>query len=391
MSRIAVIFESSPFDRKGLFNAVHNRIKGLVASGECWVDAYCIHSRDNAFTRSIRHTPKTPSVDSVRIDGITYRLLWYRFSVLDSILYDRMHRRPFFFKSFINRAVQYLEGYDVLIAHSFTGGLIAREASVRFGTPYFVTWHGSDVHSHPRKNPLQREETRRIMAGARCNIFVSEALLKSSDDLLDGLEVRREVLYNGVSEDFVRFDDAKRNELRRFNSVAPDTMVVAFVGNLSAVKNVRVLARIFREVSMRYYGKLKFWIIGDGKLASAVGRDMIASGIDDMVRMFGNVPSDDMPAVMNCIDVLVLPSLNEGLPLVCLEALKCGANVVGSRVGGIPEIIGEANTVPLGDGFVEAMADRIVEMLSGNVVQEVPEQMSWAKATERELELISGE
>ena len=168
-------------------------------------------------------------------------------------------------------------------------------------------------------------------------------------------------------------------------------MVVAFVGNLSAVKNVRVLAGIFREVSMRYYGKLKFWIIGDGKLASAVGRDMIASGIDDMVRMFGNVPSDDMPAVMNCIDVLVLPSLNEGLPLVCLEALKCGANVVGSRVGGIPEIIGEANTVPLGDGFVEAMADRIVHMLSGNVVQKVPSQMSWAKATERELELISGE
>ena len=40
MKKIAVIFESSPFDRKGLFNAVHNRTKHLSASGEFAVDAY---------------------------------------------------------------------------------------------------------------------------------------------------------------------------------------------------------------------------------------------------------------------------------------------------------------------------------------------------------------
>ena len=50
MLRIAVIFESSPFDRKGLFNAVHNRVKHLAASGKCEVDVFCVHSRDNALT-----------------------------------------------------------------------------------------------------------------------------------------------------------------------------------------------------------------------------------------------------------------------------------------------------------------------------------------------------
>ena len=54
MKKIAVIFESSPFDRKGQFNAAHERIRHLVASGECEIDAYCIHSRDNAFTRKVR-------------------------------------------------------------------------------------------------------------------------------------------------------------------------------------------------------------------------------------------------------------------------------------------------------------------------------------------------
>ena len=57
MMRLAVIFESSPFDRKGIFNAVHNRVKHLLATGECTIDVFCVHSRDNAFTRRIRHTP----------------------------------------------------------------------------------------------------------------------------------------------------------------------------------------------------------------------------------------------------------------------------------------------------------------------------------------------
>ena len=46
-------------------------------------------------------------------------------------------------------------------------------------------------------------------------------------------------------------------------------------------------------------------------------------------------------------DVLILPSINEGLPLTVVEGLACGCNVVGSLVGGIPEVIGEDNCVDL--------------------------------------------
>ena len=108
------------------------------------------------------------------------------------------------------------------------------------------------------------------------------------------------------------------------------------------------------------------------------------------VTFLGNVMSDDMPALMNCVDVLVLPSINEGLPLVCAEALRCGANVVGSDVGGIAEVIGRENVVPLGDGFVERIASRIVEMLTGDIVQQLPSDISWSRTAARELEIISG-
>ena len=60
MFNLAVIFESSPFDMKGQFNAVHNRVKNLVATGRCKVDVYCLHSKDTVLTRKIRKTMKVP-------------------------------------------------------------------------------------------------------------------------------------------------------------------------------------------------------------------------------------------------------------------------------------------------------------------------------------------
>ena len=58
MKRIAVIFESSPFDRKGLFNAVHNRTRHLAAEGSFQVDAYCMHIKDSFLSRRLRKTEK---------------------------------------------------------------------------------------------------------------------------------------------------------------------------------------------------------------------------------------------------------------------------------------------------------------------------------------------
>ena len=383
MRRVAVIFESSPFDRKGLFNAVHNRVKGLLGTGECWVDAYCIHSRDNFLTRRMRHTPYAPQVDSVEIEGVTYRMMWYRFSILDHLTLEKMGRRPSLFMRFLRRNVEYLKGYDYVVAHSFTGALFAYEASQRFGTPYFVTWHGSDVHTHPWRVDVIREDTKKVMEAARCNFFVSRALLYASERITSN--ACKEVLYNGVSEEFVRWDDCARQQARERFGIAAGVKVVAFAGNLVAVKNVLVLPQIFKAVAEQYGDPVHFIVAGDGKLRKQLMLSMRVLSVDKTISLLGNVAAEDMPALMNCVDVLVLPSLNEGLPLVCAEALSCGANVVGSDVGGIAEVIGRQNVVPLGDDFVPQMAKKIVAMLNDKPQQSVPEAISWSKTTAREI------
>ena len=266
MLRIAVIFESSPFDRKGLFNAVHQRIRHLLAAGDCQVDVFCIHSRDNALTRSIRHTPRVPHQEEVCIDAVRYHLWWYDFSIIDHMLVNRLHREPVFFRRFMNRHVHLLKDYDCILAHSFTGALFAHEASERYGIRYFVTWHGSDVHTHPWRNTLILDKTRRLMEDACCNFFVSGALLAESDRITTS--ARKDVLYNGVSDAFVRLDSQTREGLRRKYGIAGNEKVVAFVGSIVAVKNVHVLQPLFSSIRSSYTGPLKFWMVGMESFAS---------------------------------------------------------------------------------------------------------------------------
>lgn len=387
MFKAAVIFEGSPFDRKGLFNAVHNRVKHLVGTGKCSVDAYCIHSWDTAFTRKVRHTPYVPEKkDHVDVDGISYHMLWYDFSIFDHMTVEKLHLRPLLFSRFIERTVPMLQEYDVIIAHSFTGALIAYEVRKRYGIPYYVTWHGSDIHTHPVRNKLIRKDTRMVMEAATCNFFVSKALMLKSDELT--LNAAKKVLYNGISESFERFPDDKRRGLRVQYGLSLDDKVVAFVGSIVAVKNVHVLQPLFHAIRAGFDGKLRFWMVGDGKLRGSVEPALMSDETID-VKLWGNVPADEMPDVMNCIDVMVLPSLNEGLPLVCAEAVNCGANVVGADVGGIPEVIGREYVVPHGEEFIEAMAAKVIELLKTRPVQHIPDDLDWKRTAELEIGYMS--
>ena len=386
MPKFAVIFEASPFDRKGLFNAVHNRVKHLISSGKCEVDVFCIHSKDSSFTRKVRQTPKVKSVDHVILDGIKYNLLWYRFSILDHVIVEKFHRRPLLFRRFIKNSLSVLKGYDAVISHSFTGGLLAYEAFCCYGIPYYASWHGSDVHTHPWRVPVILEDTIRIMENAVCNFFVSKALMMYSSKIAQNAV--KKVLYNGVADDFVKFDEVKRAELRTVYGLATGEKVVAYVGNLSAVKNVLVLPEVFAEVAKRYAAPLKFWIVGDGKQRQQLSGSVSELATEDprlSVRFFGNLSAEEMPTIMNCIDVLVLPSKNEGLGMVCAEAIRCGANAVGAAVGGIAEVVGAENVVPHGDGFVNGMAEKIAHMLSSEVKQELPADIDWTITASAEL------
>lgn len=405
MKKVAVIFESSPFDRKGMFNSVHNRTLNLIASGEMTVDAYCMHVRDSALSRYLRKTQKVPHKEVVEIGGVDYKMLWRRFSYMDE-LRRRFSIGPKKLLSYAARTARLFKNYDVVVAHSYEAGLVAYEVNRQFGIPYTVTWHGSDVHTHPIKDEARRVLTAKVMNAAATNFFVSEALLADSSRITD--EARKIVLYNGVSSIFRRYDEQERLDVRKQYGLEPKAKVVAYVGNFHPVKNVSVLPELFSRIHDHFEMlhrdcpehdfQLEFWVVGDGKQrAELEDKIRLVAGSD--VKFWGNLPAEDMPHVMNCIDVLLLPSRNEGLPLVTLEALRCGSSVLGSEVGGIPEVIGREFCVPFPyskEGcpdyesyeFADRLAQKTVMQLFYPKQQVLKSQFDWSQIAQVETTII---
>jgi glycosyltransferase involved in cell wall biosynthesis len=100
-------------------------------------------------------------------------------------------------------------------------------------------------------------------------------------------------------------------------------------------------------------------IAGEGPLAGELGAQALAAGVP--VRFLGR--RTDVPALMAAADVVVVPSLWEGQPLVLQEALRAARPVVASRAGGIPDLTGEDGALLVPPGDAMALAGAVLTIL----------------------------
>jgi glycosyltransferase involved in cell wall biosynthesis len=291
-----------------------------------------------------------------------------------------------FRKLWYRRYARLFRGYDIISAHSIACGRLALAIHKLYKTPFYVTWHGSDIHTLPYTNKYNKIDTVNVLEKATGNFFVSKTLMKEANKL--SKKAPKYVLYNGVGSQFYRYTDERRAQLREEFKVH-NQKVVAFIGNLFPIKNVLLLPNIFKKVSEIYKGEVVFWIVGDGKLRAPLASLLQENNVKCV--LWGNQPVDRMPDFMNAIDVLVLPSKNEGLPLVTVEALACGANVVGSNVGGIAEVIDNDNVFELDAEFETNISNRIVEMLRTPIQQSLSSVFNWDATASLENNIYSME
>lgn len=147
------------------------------------------------------------------------------------------------------------------------------------------------------------------------------------------------------------------------SKVAPPGMpVIAMISVLRSWKGHSTYiqaAEILRQAGVRAH----FIIVGDGPGREAVPQEITSRKAGDLVTMLGH--REDVPELLRAISVLVIPSTkHEGVPQIGLQALACKTPVVGSDVGGTPEIIrpGETGRIfPAGDA--QALANAIRETL----------------------------
>lgn len=383
--RIAVIINGDlSINRQGQINSAINRVKHLKQLDVFDIDVYCIQEYDYGLLRMLRHQKKITRKTVREVDGIKVNVIYKRVLFSDWLCENVFKIRPLYSSWCFRRIARRIKGYDLIVGHSIVGGTVGLKTHSLYGTPYCVIWHGSDIHTNPVSNRHTRVVTQNVLSEASGNIFVSLSLLNTAIKVLGNVAAPH-VSYNAPAEQFIKYDDKKKDELRKKCGVV-GKKVVAFVGNLVPVKNVFTLPGIFMNVESKCDNVI-FWVIGDGMHRQALMNKMEEAIVE--CKFWGNQQPEAMPDLMNCIDVLVLPSKNESFGMVLVEAISCGANAVGSNRGGIPEVIGNENCFELDDSFEKMIADRIVYMLNYQVAQLVNKGYNWNTTAQIEEKIYS--
>ena len=153
----------------------------------------------------------------------------------------------------------------------------------------------------------------------------------------------------GVDTEVFRPDPSARRSTRERLGIEPGTFVVGYAGRLVPEKGVDVLVRAFARLAPDGgdAGAARLLVVGDGPDRPRLETVARESGAGDRVLFRGATPSLEMPAVLNAMDVLVLPSVgtrtwSEQFGRVLVEAMACGVPVIGTATGEIPWVVGDA-------------------------------------------------
>jgi glycosyltransferase involved in cell wall biosynthesis len=228
-------------------------------------------------------------------------------------------------------------GHDVVHCHwLITSGVMGVLAAGPARLPVVVTAHGSDVFTSNRVFiALDRWVLRRCCA---CTVNSRRSGL-----LVSMLEptVRIEPVPMGVYPERLGKHLASARVRAAMGDGSPQLL---FVGRFSASKGVPDLVRALPLIAAEL-PRAKLALVGYGPEEDRIRSTVETEGVGDRVTFLGRAAAGDIPAIMASADLLVLPSIRvEGLGVVLLEALGSGTPVVGSDVGGIPDIISDGVT-----------------------------------------------
>jgi len=320
-------------------------------------------------------------------DGVNFKYVLLRRGLISTI---NQFLRPNGYKDIVAKFAEKIgkivsvSDFDLIHAHgmyAIPAGEIARLLAEMYGKPYIVTLHGGDVNDVMPK----RIEYVEILEKAAKVIFVSNAILQKVKSF--GYSGRNAaVIPNGYDPEI--FKPMDKIEVRKKLGIYKEAYkYVGFVGNLIETKRADKLGEIFHLIQ-KEFPNVYFIVVGDGHL-----KEKIQQETRDLEILFtGRIEQKQVALYMNAMDVLILPSRNEGFGTVIIEAQACGTCVVGSSNGGIPEAIGFGEyVVEDGKDFEKRFAERICYFLNsrhdGNSLMERAKTFSWNNIVRMELEI----
>ncbi|MBC7100074.1 MAG: glycosyltransferase [Methanobacteriales archaeon] len=244
------------------------------------------------------------------------------------------------------------EDIDIIHAHYIIPpGLIALIGSIITGKPYYVTVHGSDALILSSKSIL-RPIIKLILRKASKVLVVSKKLAEKVTEL--GIPQEKIMItYNMV--DTKIFNPQIKTTFRE--EIGTKKPIILFVGNLVPQKGVEYLLKAKKLLKR----DSKLVIVGGGPLLKKLKNMVKEENIEDVIF---TGPRTDINNIMAAADIIVLPSVSEGIPIVLLEAMAMAKPIIATKVGGIPEIVDESVGILIEPKNPKKLANAIDKLLS---------------------------
>jgi len=265
---------------------------------------------------------------------------------------------------------------DIIHAHNFTAWFYAGLAGFLSDKKVVYTEHDNSYASsrHVRliSNLLKRKTAKVITVSQN---------VKSTFEKYSGVK-EVEVVYNGIDKDvFKPVDIAEKNLRRKQYGFSENDILLGMVGRIDKLKNQRCLIEVLPELIGKFGQNTKLILIGDGCLKESLQGKVKNMHLDKNVNFMGE--RSDIAGLLPVLDVFLLPSLAEGLPVSVIEAMACGLAIVASRVGGIPELIQDGeNGILIDPKKKEDLLQAIIKLLNDKEQRQIMGQRARNKFIE---------
>jgi glycosyltransferase involved in cell wall biosynthesis len=286
--------------------------------------------------------------------GLTEQVIYFRTgNGLLNKLSKQLKWRRLYWKA-INDYLKKNGRPDLLHVHvPWKAGLITLEVKKRFGIPYIITEHWGIYNNvleetYDGKPLLMKVLLKEVYKNAIHVLTPSTYLAQAINKYVTPVGVS--VIPNVVDTSI--FFPLKEKH-------TPFTFL--HVSNMVPLKNVPTILYAFRKVLERYSGKIQLVLVGnrDNKYISLAEQLGL---LDSSVTFPGEIPNAEVAKAMQEAHCLILNSTLENSPCVIGEALCCGLPIITTRVGGIPELVNESNSIFVRNDDLQDLEDAMVRM-----------------------------
>ena len=298
---------------------------------------------------------KKPEEGKYQSEGLTEHIIYYQKS---TSFFGRLlsHFRWLrLFKAAINNYIGNNGIPDVVHVHvPVKAGLFALWFKRKYKVPFVVTEHWGiyndvEIHNYQGKSVAFRQLTRRVFEKADVFLSVSQFLAEGVNKLV--VEKKYEIIPN-VTDTSVFYYKDRKNVVFRF----------IHVSNMVPLKNAEGILMAFRLL-LQQITNVELVMVGDTNTSIRnFAKELGLTGSQVLFR--GEIPYYEVAREIQEADCLVLFSNIENSPCVIGEALCCGLPVIATKVGGIPELVNEENSILIEPKDEKALVAAMQEMIA---------------------------